>query len=86
MVVNNIDGGYHAVVVKNIKGDPDYNGLFQGYFSGVDVIHDRGAPVDNDPRSVQVSHYEWLELHEGQGGDKGPNRKFVRGYRYGGGK
>ena len=41
MIVNNSDGGYHAVLVKNVSGSPDRNGLFRGYFSGVDVIHDR---------------------------------------------
>mgnify|MGYP003132398413 CR=1 FL=1 len=82
MVVNNTEGGYHAVLIKNVTGTPDRNGLFRGYFNGVDVIHDRGAPLGNDPRSIQTNHYEWYELNEGQGGEQGPNRKFVRGYRF----
>ncbi|QDP66945.1 MAG: hypothetical protein Unbinned4409contig1002_46 [Prokaryotic dsDNA virus sp.] len=81
MVVQNMEGGLHATVVTKIDGSPDDMGFFDGYFTGVDVIHDRGA---NSP--VGSSHYEWYEINEGQGGDKGPNRKFVKAYRYKGSK
>ena len=77
MVVMNADGGLHATMVTNVQGGPNSQGLFQGYYTGVDVIHDRGP---SSP--VQSSHYEWHELVEGQGGDAGDNRKFVNAYRY----
>lgn len=81
MVVQNSSGGLHATVVTKIDGSPNDMGFFDGYFTGVDVIHDRGI---NSP--VGSSHYEWYEINEGQGGDKGPNRRFVKAYRYKGSK
>tara|TARA_R100000900_G_scaffold67692_4_gene53949 strand:- start:1927 stop:2493 length:567 start_codon:yes stop_codon:yes gene_type:complete len=81
MVVNNTEGGMHATVVSKMSGNPDSMGMFSGWFSGIDVIHDSGK---DGP--VKSSHYEWYDINEGQGGDKGPNRKFVKGYRYKGSK
>jgi len=77
MVVKNNTGGFHATMITNISGGPDDQGFFQGFYTGVDVVHDRG-----NIWPVQSSHYEWQTLVEGQGGDFGENRKFVKAYRY----
>jgi hypothetical protein len=85
LIVHNDEGGYHATFVTDVSGEMSQNGLAQSFYTGVDIIHDKGAPTITSDRPVQRDHYEWYELNPADG-STGGNRNFVAAYRFTGGK
>ncbi len=82
LIVKNMVGGLHATFVTNVSGSMDDQGYFSSYYTGVDIIHDQGAPGWGWDNPVSRGHYEWSEL----GGRLGSNRSFHAAFRYTGGE
>tara|TARA_R110002020_G_scaffold443766_1_gene655029 strand:+ start:6812 stop:7444 length:633 start_codon:yes stop_codon:yes gene_type:complete len=78
LIVKNGEGGLHATFVTKVNGNMNNQGLVESMYTGVDIIHDQGAPLFGNKRPVTRSHYEWNELSQ----TKGQNRSFHAAFRF----